>query len=96
MLSGPPGKKTFRIQIKHKKFHYLQQNLTFTIVINPTEPLRCFSGLLDHLECVFLNLILYLACVLILKVNVTLPGPRIFLLEAVNDNATGVLYAALN
>ena len=82
--------------MKHSKFQNLQQNLTFTIVINPTEPLRGLSGLLDHLECVFLNLILYLPCVLILKVNVTLPSPRVFLLEAVNDDATGVLYAALN
>ena len=75
--------------------HYLQQNLTFTVV-SATEPLRGLSGLFDHLECVLLNLILYLACLFILKVNVTLPFSCVFLLETINNDAACVLYVALN
>ena len=78
--------------------HLLTSELTSAIVslTAAAEFVRPGPGTLGYLECVLLDLILRLARVLILKVDVTLPGARVFLLEAVNDNAACVLHVTLH
>ena len=54
------------------------------------------AGALGYLEGKLLDLVLRPPRVLVLEIDVTLPSSRVFLLQAVNDNAACVLYMALS
>ena len=54
------------------------------------------AGALGYLEGKLLDLVLRPPRVLVLEIDVTLPSSRVFLLQAVNDNAACVFYMALS
>ena len=92
MLRGPSDK------IISSPNDNLHSEFTSTIVsLAPSAELTWLRPwVLCYLEGELLDLVLRLPPVLVLEVDVTLPSPRIFLLQAVNHNAAGVLYVALS
>ena len=83
--------------LRSKRQYYTQEFTSATISVTPAAKLaRLRPGALGYLEVILLDFVLLLPRVLVLELDVTLPSPRVLLLQAVNDNATGVLYMALS